>query len=244
MIGTRYGKNQTFRRAVESLPHRSQRQKKGRKVVTSGPKPIVEFSFSNPDLPGLTVEVFEFAELQRRAPLDTLLRPHRLSFHQLTLVTRGRGTVMIDFAEYPIRRGTLLVVAPGQVQRLPYGASGRPADLDACMVLFAAAFPPQLASLTPITGPRFGTAVWTLSPPDAERVASSWTELRLEYTRAQQHKDLGEITVDLLRQLLGTLLLRVARLPQPTPDPMRTPGREAFQRFQHWSALGLPDSGG
>ena len=233
MIGTRYGKNQTFRRAVESLLRRSRRQKKGSKVVTSGPKPIVEFSFSNPDRPGLGVEVLELAELKRRAPLDTLLRPHRLSFHQLTLVTRGRGSAMIDFAEYPIRRGTLLQVAPGQVQRVPYGASGRPADLNARMVLFAAAFPPPLATLTSITGPRFGTAVWTLSPPDAERIASSWTELRIEYTRAQQLKDFSEVTVDLLRQLLGTLLLRVARLPQPTPDPKPTPGREVFQRFQH-----------
>ena len=201
--------------------------------MTRVPLPLAEFSFRNRDLPGLAVEVFELAELKRRAPVDTLLRPHRLSFHQLTLVTRGRGSTMIDFADYPLRPGTLLLVAPGQVQCLPYGANGCPADLDASMVLFAAAFPPPLASLTPITGPRFGTAIWTLSPPDADRIASSWAELRIEYTRAQQHKDLSEITVDMLRQLLATLLLRVARLPQEIPDPKPTPGREVFQRFQN-----------
>ena len=202
--------------------------------MTSVPLPLAEFSFRNRDLPGLGIEVFELAELKRRAPLDTLLRPHRLSFHQLTLVTRGSGSTMIDFADYALRPGTLLQVAPGQVQRLPYGANGSgPADIDASMVLFAAAFPPPLASLTPITGPRFGTAVWTLSPPDADRIASSWADLRIEYTRAQRHNDLSEITVDMLRQLLATLLLRVARLSQAIPDPKPASGRDVFQRFQH-----------
>jgi AraC-like DNA-binding protein len=56
-------------------------------------------------------------------------------------------------------------------------------------------------------------------------LTQAMAELRTEYLRAAE-----PITVELLRQLLGALLLRLARLPA---TPGTTGHNETFERFQH-----------
>jgi AraC family transcriptional regulator, transcriptional activator of pobA len=43
--------------------------------------------------------------------------PHALSFHDILLVTRGRGRIELDGAEYPIAPGTAVFSRPGEVRR-------------------------------------------------------------------------------------------------------------------------------
>ncbi|MFF7231670.1 hypothetical protein [Streptomyces sioyaensis] len=58
------------------------------------------------------------------------------------------------------------------------------------------------------------------------------SELAVEYRRAVAEADADGATVDLLRQLLGALLLRLTRLPAPKGADRTGAGDEVYRRFQ------------
>jgi AraC-like DNA-binding protein/quercetin dioxygenase-like cupin family protein len=113
-------------------------------MVNMGHRPsaILELAFSTTHPLGM--EVLTVAELLSRPGLDIPSRPHRPDFHHLFLVTRGRGTHVVDFVSYALRTGMAFHVAPGQVHQF-----GREPGLDAWMVVFrpdAVRQPPHLGS--------------------------------------------------------------------------------------------------
>lgn len=177
-------------------------------MVRSGQ--VAQFGFSNPDRGQLGFEALDLGVLRRRLSEDTLTKVHRTDFHQLFLFTAGTGTTMVDFVDHPCTPGTLLHIAPGRVLRLPAGSA------EASLVLFTPAFPP------PVLDP-FGPVLHSVPGAEVAVFNRAVQDLRQEYRR---NLLTGE-PVDLLRQLLGALLLRVARLPGDTPrhDPR-------FERFQ------------
>jgi len=187
--------------------------------------PVAEFNFSNPERPRLGLEVLDLATLRRRLAPETVATVHRTDFHQLFLVTRGTATTMVDFVDYPCAAGTLLYVCPGRVLRLP-----RPTDdgpVDALAVLFAASFPPRLDRFPALVGP-LTPIVWDLADDEGD-LRHAALDLRSEYRRVVGEPAPSAITVELLRQLLGALLLRIRRLPVADGPA----GDETFQRFQH-----------
>jgi AraC-like DNA-binding protein len=177
---------------------------------------LAEFGFSNPDRPRLGLEVLDLVLLRRRLTADTLNQVHRTDFHQLILVTAGRGTTMVDFVDHACGPGTLLHVSPGRVLRLPAG------ELKAHLVLFTPAFPPPLDRTRPLLSP-FGPVRWDV--PAAERgvLDRAARELRQEY-----HRVVAGEPDDLVRQLLGVFLLRIARLRADSGGH----GDPRFERFQ------------
>lgn len=185
-------------------------------MVKSGQ--VVSFGFTNPDRDALGLEVVELAVLRRRLSEDTLTKVHRTDFHQLFLVTAGTAITMVDFVDHPCGPGTLLHAGPGRVLRLPEG------DAEAFMVLFTPAFPPPLDGTRPLLSP-FGPVRRTVPKAEQAVVTRAVQDLEQEYRR----NVLTAEPVDLLRQLLGALLLRVARLPSDA-DPSHGDGR--FERFQ------------
>ncbi|MBS2548422.1 AraC family transcriptional regulator [Catenulispora sp. NL8] len=182
---------------------------------------IIDIAFDNPDSPHAGIEVLTFDELKPRLKSSVARRPSRLDFHQIMLVRDGEGTAMVDFVDYECVRGTLLHLRPGQVQRLPYGAAGHPADLDAVLLLFTPDYPPPLPPASPVLD-GFGPVAWPL-PPDTfgtfDRAVQELAAVYRSWHGAPATHAAGlDLTGALLRQLLGALLLRVAALSDPDVD--------------------------
>jgi hypothetical protein len=131
-------------------------------MVDSGRFEIVELTYQNPGRPRLGLEAMTFADLRTRTKARVAASPIRADFHQLTVVRSGSGLAAVDFVEYECRVGTVLHVRPGQVQRLPAGADGRPAELDAVVLLFTADFPPRMGRVAALLDLEFGPAAVTV----------------------------------------------------------------------------------
>ncbi|PKV89541.1 AraC family transcriptional regulator [Streptomyces sp. TLI_146] len=203
-------------------------------MVENGQREVIDIAYDNPDGPHTGIEVLTFDALKPRLKRSVARRPSRLDFHQLMLVRGGSGTAMVDFVTYPCTRGTLLHLRPGQVQRLPYGTDGRPAKLDAVLLMFTADFPPPLPATREVLD-GFGPVAWRLPPDRLDAFERAVTEMHAEYQalRAVTADDDIELTGALLRQLLGALLIRVARLPDPAGHPgPAAPGAEVHLAFR------------
>lgn len=201
-------------------------------MVESGQRDVIDIAYDNPDRPRVGIEALTFDVLKQRLKSSVARRPSRLDFHQLVLVRGGEGTAMVDFVRHPCARGTLLHLHPGQVQRLPSDASGRPADLDAVLLLFTPDFPPPLPAARRVLD-GFGPVAWQLPPTDFGALDRAAAELEAEYAALRAAQTPTDLTGALLRQLLGALLIRIARL--PAPDPAGSPVRDddlhlAFRR--------------
>jgi AraC-like DNA-binding protein len=128
---------------------------------------------------------------------------------------------MVDFVPYDCGPGTVLHVRPGQVQRVPAGPDGRLADLDAIVLLFTADFPPPMSSLVDL---EFGPAAWLVPEGEREALHRAAADLAAEY----QVLDSRALSAELLRHLLGVVLLRIARL----PGSGAAEGNRVFRAFQ------------
>ncbi|MFJ8622399.1 helix-turn-helix domain-containing protein [Kitasatospora sp. NPDC093550] len=209
-------------------------------MVENGQRDVVDISYDNPDRPHAGIEVLTFSALKRRLKSSVARRPSRLDFHQLMLVRGGEGTAMVDFVAHPCARGTLLHLRPGQVQRVPTGANGHPAELDAVLLLFTGHFPPPLPVTRDVLD-AFGPVVRRLPPEEFDTFDRALTDLETEYRALCDGRGTGpapppvdeELTTALLRQLLGALLIRLARLPDPAGHPGRaTPGSALHLAFR------------
>lgn len=193
-------------------------------MVENGHQGVIELAYDNPGGAQAGLELLEFDVLRRRLRPEVARRPSRPDFHQLILVRGGTGTAVVDFVRFGCMRGTLLHQRPGQVQRLPYADSGRPAELDATLVLFRAEFPPPLPGVRELLDTP-GPVARRLEPATYETFVRAVAELDEEYR--------GPADPALLRQLLGALLLRIARLPggaAPQPSSVYLAFRAQLER--------------
>jgi len=78
---------------------------------------ITRIGYEPPGGYGLDVEICKLSELRRRITSAHLYVPHRVEFHVMFYMTKGRCTHMVDFESLPCKPGTLLVLSPGQVLR-------------------------------------------------------------------------------------------------------------------------------
>ncbi len=90
----------------------------------------------------LDLEIFPLSEFRRRVTAEHLRKPQRVDFHVLLYVTEGRCTHMVDFESLTCRRGTMLVLSPGQIQRF----DAKSTDWDGWLVIFRPEFLPARTS--------------------------------------------------------------------------------------------------
>lgn len=171
-------------------------------MVRSGQRRIAEVNFRPPRRQPLGVEALTLAELRRREDPARLRAPHRVEFHQVLLVTAGRGRHTVDFVDYPCVRGTLLWVQPGQVQR--YGLQ---AGLEARLVLFTPAFPLHPAGAGPEGAVRPGPVHRQLDGAERATIGTVLDQIAAECARPD-----GSVSAELLQHLVAVLLLHLDRL--------------------------------
>ncbi len=117
-----------------------------KKELTPG-KQIIRVRYDAPASYELDLEIFQLSEFRRRVSVEHLRTPQRVDFHVLLYVTEGRCTHMVDFETLACRRGTLLVLSPGQIQRF----DAKSTDWEGWLVIFRPEFLPARATTTVIS---------------------------------------------------------------------------------------------
>lgn len=151
--------------------------------------------------------------LWQRMHRQTMLRPERVDFFMLLLIERGQGTHMVDFAEFPMRPGSLVFVKPGQVQQWH-----PPTHVRGLLLL---ADPPVMNPDTTRSALQHTLArewpTWPthrVLPSSARPVLHRW--LRQLVDECARFDD-GELSIALMRSMLACLLLQVARIHAGSP---------------------------
>ncbi|MBS1824040.1 MAG: helix-turn-helix domain-containing protein [Acidobacteria bacterium] len=88
-------------------------------------EPMREVRFHNPRLQNLGVDTLTVSQLRSKCPPEHFARPERLEFYQLIHFKGGKGRHEVDFRRYRIRKGTLIIGQPKQVQQFHLDASLR-----------------------------------------------------------------------------------------------------------------------
>lgn len=84
---------------------------------TDKENPLRKTRFENSNLNVIGVEVLSFSDLTRKVPYERLIIPERVELYLLLIVTSGTLCHTLDFVDYTLPTGSLVVVRPGQVQQ-------------------------------------------------------------------------------------------------------------------------------
>jgi len=131
--------------------------------------------------------------------------PHWLAFHDITLITSGRGWFWLDGHRYRVAPGIVLFSAPGQVRRWEVSR------LDGLCLFFPATFLEEFFSdadflhRLPFFQVAAGTAAVTISATERRRVRTEWSRMRAELL------DWKTDSTHVLRARLYEELVRMAR---------------------------------
>lgn len=189
---------------------------------------IKRVAYRNPVREGVEVAVTDTEHVKKFMSPRHFYGPQRPDFYQLLLFIAGSGAHTVDMVRFPVSRGTIIMVRPGQVQE--WDTSDWPM---AKMLLFHPSFlmpcgpesgEPSLLALSEEWPVRF-----SLSPSEFVLVESWFDEIRREIDLADQ----SQHSVRLLMHLLQVFLIRLGRLAE---DPGR--GEEAegaaeiYRRFR------------
>jgi AraC-like DNA-binding protein len=89
------------------------------------------------------VELLRMSELRQRVGPGPLQRPHRLEYHELVCVTRGRCVHSVDFEPVACAAGSVIVQQPFQTEQFDVES-----DWDGWLVLFRPEFLPRALGRT------------------------------------------------------------------------------------------------
>ncbi|CAM4189950.1 AraC family transcriptional regulator [Shewanella aquimarina] len=81
---------------------------------------IPDVHFKESHLPEVGFEVIDLASIYRRHESGNLPFanvPHRITFHNLLLITQGTGEHLVDFHQFPVSKGSIVFINKGQVHK-------------------------------------------------------------------------------------------------------------------------------
>ena len=162
--------------------------------------------FHNPRLSKVGVEVLPLDRLRQRTTQQQLAMPQRVDFHHLLLVEEGHGRHMVDFVEFDLQPGAVLLVQPGQVQQWRMG-SGVQGQLT---LISGEALAPSMQ--------RAETDMWLLALSEWPTISTPSQGLFMEARASMGRLEADvqrfkgtDLEVAIIRHELLTLLLRLAR---------------------------------
>jgi hypothetical protein len=180
----------------------------------------------------LDLEVFTFRSLAARVPAKELSTAHRIQYHQLTCVTRGTCTHVIDFAPIRCGPGSLLVSHPSQTEQFDVRSAW-----DGWLVLFRPEFlfsPARervTADLNLVATLGGLPAHLRLVEPEFKLIRAAVQRMHADALLAGPAQE----THALLRHQLCALLLRLARAQRRQEEghqPAAPAELHRFRRFQ------------
>jgi AraC family transcriptional regulator, transcriptional activator of pobA len=149
--------------------------------------------------------LFDAALLARLPQFDFSDRPQVLTFHEVTLVTRGRGSIEIDGVACCVRPGLLLFTRPGDLRRF------RVHGLDGPCFFFRAEFvreafaDPRFLDRFPFFGRDRAAAALLLTPGETRSFLDIFARMEAEM------RSLTRDAPAALRALLYEMLVRLDR---------------------------------
>jgi AraC-like DNA-binding protein len=186
-------------------------------------------AYRNPVREGVEIAVTDTEHVRRFMSPRHFVGPQRPEFHQMLLFTSGAGIHTVDLIGFPVSRGTLITVRPGQVQQ--WDAANWPT---AKMLLFHPSFlvrspaesgEPPLLALSEQWPTRF-----SLSPSEFVLVERWMDEIKEEVDLAGR----SQHSVRLLMHLLQVFLVRLGRFAEvdDEEDEEAEEPAEIYRRFR------------
>jgi AraC-like DNA-binding protein/mannose-6-phosphate isomerase-like protein (cupin superfamily) len=159
-----------------------------------------------------------------------LFQPHRHSFYHLVFFCKGEGRHSIDFASFPVTRGQIYFMNPGQVHNWEFSG-----EVDGYIVNFSPRFfelflahPDHLGQFSFFSG-QSADQVIDLSISAQQQVTELFEKI-LDEVRTR-----NEMSVDMILTLLLQLFIHVDRIVtagRPESDPVAKPSRLILKNFR------------
>jgi AraC-like DNA-binding protein len=182
--------------------------RQGRALAAESPIPVIAF---DDQAQRSGVEVVSLQRLIAREIDHDLTRPQRPTFHHLMFFTRGRGTHTVDLQRHRLRPGSVLYIAPGQIQQFSLDRA-----LEAWLIVFEPHFVREAPRIWP--GPR------TFPGPRGATIEALFEAAAREF----QASGGGAAAAPLLRAIVEAILLAVGASPEA--DGL-DPGQTVLERF-------------
>lgn len=157
-----------------------------------------------------------------------IVKPHRINFYAILLITEGEGVHSIDFKEYPYKKGSVLFVGKNQVHRWTQSEG-----VDGFLVLFTSEFLfrnqvifNDISYSYPYNN--------SLYKPIIQLYAKNYSSFHAVISCLFQEYYLLNIQVkqEILQNLLRTLLLKIQSFPAKETKDIDTDKKNLFIRFQ------------
>ena len=173
---------------------------------------IPKISFLKSGKAGLEFEIFTLGNLfSREDKLSfSLEKPHRVNFHHILFITKGKGIHHIDFTPYSYNEGSIIFISKGQVHAFEV----RP-ERDGFLLLFTEAFLSKnlihsdILSFYRLYNYYLHSPIIQPEETGKENFANIITEISKEYNSPDDFAK-----EDILRLLLKLLLLKAERIKQ------------------------------
>lgn len=162
---------------------------------------------------------FEFLDLSKLfAKIRTGLdhdpnKPHRVGFFALLIITKGTGSHSIDLKDYPLKKGTVLKIAKGQVH-----AFEKNPGYDGFLIVFTEEFVLHYFSKSSI---EFISHLYNYHISKTAVHGSSYNELFIEQLKDELETENDYAQKNIVAALLELYLLRLERLAQTQDSPKR-----------------------
>jgi AraC-like DNA-binding protein len=201
-----------------------------RRLPHSAAKDVESTTYQPPNAEGLDIEVFTIEDLMRRSAEVRRGRVERLQFHLIACITAGQAMHTVDFQTRRYARGSVLTVAPGQIQRFDPAASWK-----GWIVIFRPEFLQPAGARSPVRELEVYQQLQAL-PAHLPIAATEHAALIEVFTRmrrdAQSDADRG-VLHSLLRSQLHTLLVRLFLVhASQLPAGQDTAALERCRRFR------------